>query len=196
MGFSAGGIVIFTHLVAFSGRDDNLYRQAIIQSGVTPGDFPSVSQAPIVETTFNNLLSSTSCSGTLNGTASEKLECVRGLPVAEFRQASAGVTGMLFDGDMINVVNPYAAIRAGNWTKVPLLVGSNTDEGIDFFLPGANTTAEAHDAMSPLLTNSTQLDALFQLYPDIPALGSPFNTGDAQMSPRSARPFHHPRDTK
>ncbi|KAJ7048847.1 alpha/beta-hydrolase [Mycena amicta] len=178
----AGGIALVAHLVAFSGRNDHLFHQAIIQSGTVPASYPPAS-LPIVEETFNNLLTHSSCASTINATAEAKLSCVRALPVDEFRAAAVGVTGLLFDRDMVNVTSAFGAFRAGNWVKVPLLVGSNTDEGPTFAIPGANTTDEARSAMSPLITDPTQLDKLFELYPDIPALGSPFNTGDFQMDP-------------
>ncbi|KAJ7056266.1 alpha/beta-hydrolase [Mycena amicta] len=181
-GERAGGIALVAHLVAFSGRNDHLFHQAIIQSGTVPASYPPAS-LPIVEQTFNNLLTHSSCASTINATAEVKLSCVRALPVDEFRAAAVGVTGLLFDGDIVNVTSAFGAFRAGNWVKVPLLVGSNTDEGPTFAIPGANTTDEARSAMSPLITDPTQLDKLFELYPDIPALGSPFNTGDFQMDP-------------
>ncbi|KAJ7056340.1 hypothetical protein C8F01DRAFT_1311131 [Mycena amicta] len=96
--------------------------------------------------------------------------CVRALPVDEFRAAAVGVPGLLFDGDIVNVTSAFGTFRAGNWVKVPLLV--NTDEGPTFAIPGTNATNEARSAMSPLIADPTQLDQLFELYPDIPALGS------------------------
>ncbi|KAF7302318.1 Ricin B-type lectin domain-containing protein [Mycena chlorophos] len=180
--FHSRGIVLVTHLTAYRGRNDHLFQQAIIQSGVVPGQYPPASIAP-AQATFDALLNGTSCASTYTGTTEEKLACVRALPVDEFRRAAVGPVGVLFDGGMVDMISSFEAFRAGRWVKVPLLVGSNTDEGCTFFAPGANTTAEASAAMAALTTNTTQLDVLFELYPDDPALGSPWNTGEFQMPP-------------
>nr|GAT43050.1 predicted protein [Mycena chlorophos] len=150
----AGGIVLVTHLTAYRGRNDHLFQQAIIQSGVVPGQYPPAS-IPAAQVTFDSLLNGTSCAGTYGGTAEEKLACVQALPVDEFRKAAVGPVGVLFDGEMVDMISSFEAFRAGMWVKVPLLVGSNTDEGCTFFAPGANTTAEASAAMAALTTNTT-----------------------------------------
>ncbi|KAJ7056370.1 hypothetical protein C8F01DRAFT_1311218 [Mycena amicta] len=150
-----------------SSRISSPSQDATTTSSIKPSSkaasYPPTS-LPIVKETFNNLLINSSCASAINATAEAKQ-----LP-------AVGVPGLLFDGDIDNVTSAFGTFRAGNWVKVPLLV--NTDEGPTFAIPGANATNEARSAMSPLIADPTQLDQLFELYPDIPALGSPFNTGD------------------
>jgi hypothetical protein len=57
-------------------------------------------------------------------------------------------------------------------------VGSNTDEGRSFSPLGPNTTEQAAALLTGVPTQFR--DPLLALYPDVPALGCPFNTGDFQ----------------
>lgn len=62
-----------------------------------------------------------------------------------------------------------------------LQIGSNTDEGRTFATLGANTTAQAKASLTDVPVD--QRDAILALYPDVPSLGCPFNTGDFQPDP-------------
>lgn len=62
-----------------------------------------------------------------------------------------------------------------------LQIGSNTDEGRTFATLGANTTAQAKASLTDVPVD--QRDAILALYPDVPSLGCPFNTGDFQLDP-------------
>ena len=64
---------------------------------------------------------------------------------------------------------------------VRLQIGSNTDEGASFTSSGSNTTEEAKANL--VNVPEDQQDTILAVYPDVPALGCPFNTGDFQLGP-------------
>ncbi|KAJ7834162.1 Alpha/Beta hydrolase protein [Mycena leptocephala] len=181
LSMQAGGFSILAHMTAYSGRDDKLFARAIVESG-TIGIAYSHPTDPPFQSTYDSLLANTNCSSTANSSASIQLGCIRSLPIDQFRQASLGVIQPVFDGDIVDVPGPLAAIRAGNWTRVPILVGSNTDEGQSFAPSGANTTADVEAFISTLIPPA-QIPSVLELYPEDPALGCPFNTGDFQLDP-------------
>jgi hypothetical protein len=117
----AGGFSILAHMTAYSGRDDKLFARAIVESG-TIGIAYSHPTDPPFQSTYDSVLANTNCSSTANSSTSIQLGCIRSLPIDQFRQASLGVIQPVFDGDIVDVPGPLAAIRAGNWTRVPILV--------------------------------------------------------------------------
>lgn len=74
-----------------------------------------------------------SCASTLG--TQESIECLRTVPVEEINAVLNGTQGFQFppvlDGDFIA---DYATnqIERGNFAKVPILIGSNSDEGSAF----------------------------------------------------------------
>jgi triacylglycerol lipase len=61
-------------------------------------------------------------------------------------------------------------------------VGSNTDEGRTFAPGGANTDADV-EAQISFVVPPDQIDGLLTLYPNVPAAGCPYNTGNFQLDP-------------
>ncbi|CAK5271875.1 unnamed protein product [Mycena citricolor] len=142
-----------------------------------------------MQATYDKLLSSTTCAQTAEQASDVQLACIRALPIQEFREATGGgMTGLVADGDLLDVGSALDAYKKGNWVKVPHLIGSNTDEGWSFGARGANTTEQTKALLAGLVP-SEHLDALLRLYPDVPALGCPFNTGDLQPSAAGAVDF-------
>ncbi|KAF7318380.1 hypothetical protein HMN09_00347100 [Mycena chlorophos] len=178
MGESSGATSVHAHVIAYAGRDDHLFNQAIAESGTGGGNFSLPTAAPFQDT-YNALLGNTSCASTAKQSEADQLACLRALPIDEFRNNSAGTTGLVFDGDIIDVPGTLEAYRTGKWVKAAFIVGSNTDEGFGFATLGANTTAEAKTALNGVIPAQLQ-DQVLKLYPDVPALGCPFNTGDFQ----------------
>ncbi|KAJ7687806.1 hypothetical protein B0H14DRAFT_3176515 [Mycena olivaceomarginata] len=107
---------------------------------------------------------------------------MRNYHIRAFPPGDAWPDRLLFHGDFLNVPGALAAYRAGNWVKVPFLVGSNTDEGRSFAPSGANTEADIKARIATIVPPD-QMDPLLELYPDVPAAGCPFNTGDFQLDP-------------
>ncbi|KAF8993119.1 extracellular triacylglycerol lipase precursor [Hymenopellis radicata] len=71
----------------------------------------------------------------------------------------------------------------GKFARLPFIAGTNLDEGTSFVPPTLNLTEEEEKAFvvanfSPPGLPDKVVDRLFELYPDDPALGSPYNTGN------------------
>ncbi|KAJ7512340.1 alpha/beta-hydrolase [Mycena galericulata] len=175
----AGSTSVHVQILAYDGRNDRLFNQAICESG-TSGNF-SLPNSTAFQATYNGLLANTTCVTTANSTEEAQLSCLRSLPVDEFRQNSVGTTGLVFDGDFIAVNSTAEAYKSGKWVKVAFIVGSNTDEGRSFATFGANTTAQANASLTSVPVQFR--NAILELYPNVPALGCPFNTGDFQLDP-------------
>ncbi|KAJ7576719.1 extracellular triacylglycerol lipase precursor [Mycena floridula] len=89
---------------------------------------------------------------------------------------------------------PSVLFRSGHFARLPFIAGTNLDEGTAFIgpmfgLPTANYTSEVITAsllsnFSPPIagvkpsTLTASIAKVLELYPDDPALGSPFNTGN------------------
>lgn len=78
----------------------------------------------------------------------------------------------IIDGDFI-MQSPTTQLLAGQFLKVPFLLGTNTDEGTSFAVQGINTDAEFIDYLQRFATNTTTTSTLQALYPNIPAIGIP-----------------------
>ncbi|KAJ7465470.1 extracellular triacylglycerol lipase precursor [Mycena galericulata] len=86
---------------------------------------------------------------------------------------------------------PSVLFKRGQFARLPFIMGNNLDEGtlfIDNPILLANTTVGVKETYvtqySPPIPPETMdtleaaVDTLLKLYPDIPALGSPYNTGN------------------
>ncbi|KAJ6554847.1 Alpha/Beta hydrolase protein [Mycena capillaripes] len=187
---TAHGQSILAHLTAYSGRDDKLFARAIIESGTIGVNYSHPTDPPF-QSTYDSIIANTNCSATTNSSTSIQLACIRSLPVDQFRQVSLGIMQPVFDGDLVDVPGPLAAFRAGNWTRVPFIVGSNSDEGQSFAPSGANTTSDVEAFMSPFIPPD-QIPGVLERYPEDPAWGCPFNTGEFQLDPLQNGLFNTP----
>ncbi|KAJ7742138.1 alpha/beta-hydrolase [Mycena maculata] len=149
------GQSVHTQIIVYGGRDDKLFNQAICESG-DGGNFSLPDSEPF-QATYDALLGNTTCASTANLSEAAQLSCIRSLPIETFRENLVGTTGIVFDGDFINVAGAVEAYTTGKWVKVAFLIGSCTDEGLR--------------------------DTILDLYPNDPSLGCPFNTGDFQLDP-------------
>jgi carboxylesterase type B len=78
-------------------------------------------------------------------------------------------------------VSPEIAIQNGAFTKVPVIIGDQEDEGTLFSLSQTNitTTSQLTAYFGSFFPNATpkQIASLVSTYPDNPSAGSPFDTG-------------------
>jgi carboxylesterase type B len=122
-GESAGAVSIYSHMMAYGGRNDNLFRGAILQSG---GAFPLTGpNTTAFQSTFDSLISKTNCSALGNGTAEEKLSCIRKLPVDVFKSVVGPSVGQSVDGEIFRT-SIQRALPAGSYIKVPTIVGGRS----------------------------------------------------------------------
>ncbi|KAI0908810.1 lipase [Ustulina deusta] len=162
-GESAGAQSIAYHLFAYDGRDDGLFRGAILESGGPTG--AQIESLTWYATAVENLTRTVGCWGAAN-----QLACLRDVDEATLFAAHPSVVwNPLLDGDFLTGY-PSQLMREGRYVKVPILIGANTDEG--FAISGTlNTEAEIFDSIftwrSYALTPPTAR-RLLALYPDDP----------------------------
>lgn len=118
--FSAGAVSIYSHMAAYGGRDDQLFRGAILQSG---GAFPlTYPNTTAFQESFDSLITNTSCSDLATANAEQKLECIQGLPIHDFLESAGPATGQAIDGGF-SPTSIQFAFPQGNFVKVALMVG-------------------------------------------------------------------------
>ncbi|KAJ6615101.1 esterase 1 [Mycena sp. CBHHK59/15] len=81
---------------------------------------------------------------------------------------------------------PSILLERGQFARLPFIAGTNLDEGTVFVPQAVNSTTQVHDLLvslnSPSVAPSileSSIQTTLELYPDVAALGSPFNTGNA-----------------
>ncbi|KAI9037468.1 alpha/beta-hydrolase [Aspergillus affinis] len=169
-GASAGGGSVAHHLTAYGGRDDGLFVGAVAESPFWPAQ-PTVAEA---ESQFDRFANETGCSDSPN-----ILSCLRSLDISTLEQANVlhplpGASDEplplwywlpVVDGDIIPD-SLYNLFDGDKYLKVPLLVGSNTDDGSEFAY-NASTPAEVSAFINsnyPRLSPD-QLKAINEAYP-------------------------------
>lgn len=168
-GESAGAQSIAYHLFAYDGRDDGLFRGAIMESGGPTG--AQVETLSWYNTAVENLTRAVGCWG-----VSDQLACLRSLDQATLFAAHPTVVwNPLLDGDFLTGY-PSQLIEDGKYNAVPIITGTNTDE--TFSQSGTFNTEE--DLFNTfLLWRSYSLTPptirkLFELYPDDPCYAVPY----------------------
>jgi para-nitrobenzyl esterase len=117
-GESAGGNSVCVQMVTPGSK--GLFSKVILQSSRCGGS-PPVGKA---EQTGEKLAAELNCTGTND----EILACLRAKPVAELLAAKT-VTTERATGTAFLPTDPLVALQNGDFTKVPVLVGSQSDEG-------------------------------------------------------------------
>ncbi|KAK6518251.1 hypothetical protein TWF506_005411 [Arthrobotrys conoides] len=175
-GDSAGGVSVGIHTLAYGGRDDKIFRAAIMDSGpaLYIGNYGNVST---LEVMYNALVDSVNCTSAANS-----LTCLRQVPTAIMWSAIKTVDAAFpsqwqyhIDGDIIRERSSIS-LKRGRFVKVPILVGSTSDEGTYAIGVGADTTEEVigfiKGGTTPTLSDETINDIL-KAYPDDPIRGIP-----------------------
>ena len=170
-GESAGAISVCAHLAA--PGSSALFQHAIVESGVC---FSSVLFAPPAAANDQGDRLATAVGCTTPGSI---LSCLRSKPPEQIiaalptREAEFGATGDAFgpvvDGAVLPAI-PLDAIRAGQFAKVPTIIGTNVNEGdlfmylwqVDKNAPPSSTDVRASLA---LLFSQPQVDLIAARYP-------------------------------
>ncbi|KAH6700606.1 lipase 2 [Leptodontidium sp. MPI-SDFR-AT-0119] len=170
-GESAGAGSVGAQIIAYNGRNDGLFRAAIAQSGssLSFGRYRPISDHQKI---YNNILAATNCSN-----SSDTLDCLRGVPFVAlnnvFNSSTSGsLQAPVIDEDFI-VQSPTTQLLNGQFLKVPLLIGTNTDEGTSFGPKGINNDTQFLSYLTGLTTDNSTLSALEVVYPNIPEIGIP-----------------------
>lgn len=184
-GESAGGASVGFHLTAYSGRNDNLFRGAILQSGNPIAYGPLVDPLASSNTRmYNELTRRTNCT-----TRASPLECLRALP-ATYLNAAINTTspilnvtgfGPILDGDFIQK-RTSLQLAAGEFVHVPIIEGANSDEGTAFSpVVGINSTADFKRVLLNNTRGSLPVDfanQILEAYPDDLAVNVVASLGD------------------
>ncbi|KAH2126355.1 hypothetical protein KXW34_004519 [Aspergillus fumigatus] len=185
-GESAGGMSVGYHLTAYGGRDDGLFRGAIMQSG------GSISVSPASYTVFqgsyDDLVSKVQCSDD-----EDTLQCLRDVPFETLNAALNGTGGSpnyrfapVVDGDFIPD-RGSVLLKKHRYVKVPIIAGTNTDEGTAFGPFGINTTEQFYEYLTDAKYGGTTklphpvAKRILQLYPDDPSQGIPEYLGSKRV---------------
>ncbi|KAF5624448.1 triacylglycerol lipase V precursor [Fusarium sp. NRRL 52700] len=172
-GESAGARSLGMQLVAYEGQHNNLFRAAVLESGSPVALF---NEASDWQEYYDALVKKTGCDS-----ASDNLECLRGLPWETLNNifnntTPLGVTAptltAVIDGDFMTA-QASKLLLAGKFAHVPLLMGNNFDEGTAYAKKGINTTEQFQSWLSSLGLSQTQVATATNLYPDIPDEGIP-----------------------
>ncbi|KAL7281021.1 hypothetical protein ACG7TL_004323 [Trametes sanguinea] len=196
-GVSAGAISVAFQMITNGGNNEGLFRGAIMNSGspLPTGDTDLESQ----QSAYNTVVEHAGCLG-----AADTLECLRTVSTETIVNASAVVPNLFDYPGLADAWAPRAdgvfleapsqhLVLAGNVANVPFITGDALDEGTIFATGSFNvsTDAEFRDFVQQKFFSGTPeslLAPLFELYPDDPAAGSPFGTGDAnQLAPQFKR---------
>lgn len=190
-GESAGSISVFDHTIINNGNNaygsGRLFHAAIMDSGsVIPAQTVSSSKAQAV---YNQVVSAANCS-----TAKNTLTCLRAAPYETF-YAAVNSLPSIFSYQSVNLaylprpdpsssffpISPDLAVAAKNFTKVPIIIGDQQDEGTLFALTTSNisTTDQLVTYLQSyfLPSAASVVSQLVATYPDDASAGSPFNTG-------------------
>ncbi|KAF2167120.1 hypothetical protein M409DRAFT_66181 [Zasmidium cellare ATCC 36951] len=191
-GESAGGISIGKHLMAYGGRDDGLFHNAILESGGPLEKWPYgfTNATEYMLTVYNNLTDATCCSN-----ATSPLECLRYLPFSALN-AALNITNTWIAGTGLGpfiatlnndiLLQPATTqISTGAFLKVPILYGTNTDEGTAIAPAGINTDGDFAREISKGGPDVPTIETLQLLYPDINAIGIPATYNPLPKTPSS-----------
>lgn len=129
-GASAGAGSVSLQLAAYGGRDDGLFVGAIAESVFWPGQFAYDN----VTYQYDRVVNATGCTDDPDG----EMACLRGKTVEEVQECNVDGAfegrvghpnfywGPVTDGDFLHDT-PYNMFSRGDFVKVPLLFGSNTN---------------------------------------------------------------------
>lgn len=177
-GESAGAQSIAYHLFAYGGRDDGLFRGAIMESGGPTG--AQIETLSWYNVAVENLTRSVGCWG-----VSDQLACLRSVDQATlFAHQQSVVWNPLLDGDFLEGY-PSQLAQEGKYVKVPIITGANTDE--TFAISGTPNTEE--DIFKSIFTwrsyslTPPTVRRLFELYPDDPCYEVPYAITNCTRNP-------------
>jgi len=170
-GESAGGYSVGKLLI--SGKLGGFVKGAIMESGTSM--FADYFSDTLVSTEddYQTITEYFNCTE-----AKSSFECLQHVDAKKLNHLFNETNGILkggfhatyVDGDIIPK-SSYLSMKDGEYTKIPILLGTNTDEGYEFMNNTLNTTKEFKDALShdfDYLTK-TSLEKLDEIYP----LGDP-----------------------
>ncbi|KAJ5622170.1 Triacylglycerol lipase (LipA) [Penicillium herquei] len=174
-GESAGAYSVGDQLVTNGGDNEGLFRAAIMDSGNAVG--PPYNGTEWHQPMYDGIVERAGCSNATN-----TLECLRNLSYEEFNDvAYHGLEWFATIDNIFLSEYPQISYREGRLAKVPLLLGTNTDEGTSFGTTGVNTDEEAIAQLissKRWVLSTDEATRILSLYPNISAIGCPYGWGN------------------
>ncbi|KAJ5681691.1 uncharacterized protein N7477_001631 [Penicillium maclennaniae] len=156
-GESAGAYSVGAHLVTNGGDNEGLFRAAIMESGNAVG--PPYNGTSWHQPMYDRIVERAGCTNATN-----TLQCLRDLPYSTiYNAAYEGLEWFATIDNSFISQYPQISYKEGKLSKVPILLGTNTDEG---------TTSKRW------VLNRTEATEILSEYPNIPALGCPYGWGN------------------
>ncbi|KAK7431283.1 hypothetical protein QQZ08_002054 [Neonectria magnoliae] len=175
-GESAGAQSIAYQMFSYDGREDNLYRGAILESGSVTG--AQVHDLSYYNVAFENLTRSVGC-----WNSKDQLACLRDVDEDSLYAAHPSLTwNPLIDGEFLTGY-PSHLIRDGKFNAVPMIIGANTDEGFAIGAPDSDEELfyEAFRWRNYALSAPT-IRKLMDLYPNDPCNEPPYTITDCSVN--------------
>ncbi|KAM5344315.1 hypothetical protein ACJ41O_012852 [Fusarium nematophilum] len=173
-GQSGGARGVASQITAYKGRDDGLFRGAIMESATGfHTDFGEVSDPSSVtwDESYESLLEKVGCES-----GPDSLQCLREVPAPELASTLRNVTFPpwlnVIDGDFIQE-HRAELIRTGNFVHIPIINGVTSDDGDYFAQQGLENDQQWKAWLRSGGADNGTIEALSALYPDIPRLGLP-----------------------
>ncbi|KAG9128094.1 hypothetical protein FRC07_004988 [Ceratobasidium sp. 392] len=194
-GESAGAISVSYQMMYKGGQTGGAFRAAIMQSGA-PGSYKSTAQDTNArQKAYNQIASQTGCDK-----AKDSFECLRALDVKKLQEAHMATYALPLSSiafanfpaaygpvtdssDDFLPISASSLVAAGKYANIPIISGSNLDEGT-WFVANPQTSIDiiaflsSDDVAYAPGINIGGSGPLLPLYPDDPAMGSPYNTGN------------------
>jgi carboxylesterase type B len=169
-GESAGAASVGLHLTAYAGRNDSLFRAAILQSG-NPIFYRAQDGPRAYQSLFDQVVAKTGCNSSNTNSTPDPVQCLRGIPFDQLNVTlgalylAHGDLNPVVDGD---IVQTYGSVhlQRGEFLRVPIIVGANSDEGASFSPQGINATAEFKATLELASIPAPFQDQILQSYPD------------------------------
>ncbi|PWY62001.1 carboxylesterase family protein [Aspergillus eucalypticola CBS 122712] len=178
IGLSAGAHSIAHHIMNHTPDQNTspLFHRAIIESGAATSRAVHPYNASLHESQFADFLTSTGCTNLPNDTAI--LPCLRALPSKTITSASIAVFDKynpsirwafqpVIDHEIIHR-RPIDAWRSGQWNRMPILTGFNTNEGT-YYVPRDLSLSEDFTSFFRTLLPAypeSDIQLIDEIYPD------------------------------
>jgi para-nitrobenzyl esterase len=163
-GESAGSFDVCFHVVSPGSR--GLFHRAISESGGCTTHQDGMADA---ETAAEGVSAAVGCAA-----SADVLPCLRQVPVATLLNAGASSFNPIVDGGFLPD-QPRALFAAGSFSRVPYILGSNSDEGTLFFI-----------GVRPVTTQDEYLAALRDQFGDLADQVADVYPADSFASPQAA----------
>lgn len=151
-GESAGAFDVGSQLLAYGGRDDKLFRAAIMESG-SPIAIKAQNGTQSYQPLYDQIVQQVGCYNEI-----DTLQCLRTVPISQLNNVIKNAPyntsfEPTIDGDFIEKFTSVQ-LADGEFVHVPIISGFNTDEGTLFAPYGINDDAGfLHWLESTFITN-------------------------------------------